>query len=138
MVSIGYTRSLANTCTSSKKAKAYKSNSVAVSGNDSYVCAALAVEGLSGGTSEWLFVHSNCFGRTIEGRTGSGGEGTLLDWTALGNGATTKTLEKATLWKWIGVYPVAAQATMLAAIERNFMLSLRVLRLLDQILRRMR
>ena len=136
MATLGHQRILVH---SAPKQKSYQSNSVAVSGNDGYVCATLAVEGLSDGTEERLLVHSDYFGRSgIEGRAGSGREGALLDWTALGNGAgaTIKTLERNMLWNCIGVHPVAAQATMLAAIERYFMLSMRVL--LDRILKRMR
>ena len=71
-----------------------------------------------------MLVHGDCFGgSTGEGRAWSGREGAWFDWATLGKGgavSVVKRLEKVTLWIWMDGYAVTAQAMMLAAIERYF------------------
>lgn len=79
-----YNWSLAKLSHAQPAEKAYRANSLAISGNDGDVCAALAVEGFSDGAEERLLVYRDCFDRSPKWRTGSGREGALLDWAALG------------------------------------------------------
>lgn len=137
VVSIGYAQSLARSAyVQQAKGKAYKPMSIAVSWNDSHIGTTLAIEGLGDGGNERLLVHSDCFNVTSwRGRAGSGSEGALLDWTAwvdrapLGQGGAVSIINKSekgrTLCHGIGVYIVTAQAKMLVAIERYFMLSMK-------------
>lgn len=52
-------------------------------GEDGHVCASVTVYGLGYGLGKWNLVHGDCLdGISVQGRTGGGGVGARLDWTA--------------------------------------------------------